>query len=136
MTEDQDFRVLLKGEFSSVASSWTEHLCLQRSGDHVILSSCGYEVLAEVQPFGVENADGDVEYELPDTVDGKTVVGIEDGEYVIGGDLVPHDDDAEITLEPGDIEAAREWLESRKWHLKPGYEGAWLEIVRALGNIG
>ena len=136
MTEDQEFRVLLKGEFSSVASSWTEHLCLQRSGDHVILSSCGYEVLAEVQPFGVENADGDVEYELPDTVDGKTVVGIEDGEYVIGGDLVPHDDDAEITLEPGDIEAAREWLESREWHVKPGYEGAWREIVRALGDIG
>jgi hypothetical protein len=125
---DDGFRVLLKGEFSTPASSWTEHLCVQRVGERVVLSSCGYEWLAEASEYAVENDSGDIEYRLPASIDGKEVVGIEDGEYVIGGDLVPQDDDAEISLEPGEIEEAREWLEGREWHLKPGFEGAWREI--------
>jgi hypothetical protein len=134
--DDTAVRVLLEGEFSSMGSAWTEYLCLCRDGDRVVLSSCGYEVLADIYSFEVEDDDGNVEHELPDTIDGKAVVGIEDGEYVIGGDLVPHDDDAEITLGSGEIEEARKWLEGREWHLKPGYEGAWKEIERALGKRG
>ena len=104
-------RVLLEAEFSSIVSSWTEYLCLQRVDNQIVLSSCGYQVLAEISHYAVED---------------------DDGEYVIGGDLMPHDDDAEVPLEPGDIETARAWLEGREWHLKPGYDGAWREIVRAL----
>jgi hypothetical protein len=98
----------------------------------ILLSSCGYGVLAEAREFAVEDPDGEIRFELPEEIDGQAVVGIEDGEYVIGGDLVPQDDDAEIVLEPGEIEEAREWLEGREWHLKPGFEEAWREIERAL----
>ena len=132
---DDGFRVLLKGEFSSPASSWTEYLCLACEGHTVQLMSCGYEVLAEASEYAVENECGDVEYQLPPSIDGKVVVGIEGGEYVIGGHLVPQDDDAEIELEPGQIEEAREWLEGREWHLKPGFDGVWPEICRILDTV-
>ena len=129
---DDGFRVLLTAEFATPASSWTEHLCVQRVGEQLVLSSCGYEILGELSQFAVEDADGNVEYSLPESIDGQAVVGTQDGEYVIGGDLVPQDDDAEIRLEPGETEEAREWLEGREWHLKPGFEGAWREICRML----
>lgn len=133
MSEDE-FRVLLTAEFSTPASSWREHLCLTQRGDGVVLASCGYAVLAKVSEFAVEDAVGEVTYALPAEIDGQAVVGIEDGEYVVGGELVPQDDDAEIELQLGEIDEAREWLEGREWHLKPGFEGAWREIVRVLST--
>ena len=133
---DDEFRVLLRAEFATPASSWTEHLCVQRVGDQIVLSSCGYGILAELSQLAVEDADGNVGYTVPDFIDGQAVVGIEDGEYVIGGELVPQDDDAEIMLGPGDSEEAREWLEGREWHLKPAFETAWQEIARLLGGEG
>jgi hypothetical protein len=38
-------------------------------------------------------------------------------------------------LAPGEIDEAREWLEGREWHLKPGFEEAWGEIERALSEV-
>ena len=117
-----------------MASTWTEYLCLCKDGDRVVLSSRGYEVLGDIYSYEVEDEDGEVQHTLPETIDGKSVVGIEDGEYVVGGELVLHDDDAEVTLQLGDIEEARDWLEGREWHLKPGFERAWREIRLALGD--
>ena len=130
---EPEFRVLLQGEFATMVSSWTEYLCLASDGESIRLSSCGREVLAELSDYAVEDEDGNVEYQLPETI-GDSVVSGTDGEFVIGEALVPQDDDAEIELEPGQIEEAREWLEGREWHLKPGFEEAWREIVRVLGT--
>ena len=97
--DDTAVRVLLEGEFSSMASSWTEHLCLQKSGDHVILSSCGYEVLAPL--FTLRSGTRGIVDTRYRTHRRQSVVGIEDGDYVVGGDLVPHDDDAEFSSARG-----------------------------------
>jgi hypothetical protein len=134
MSKKEEFRVLLTGEFSTIASSWTEHLCMQRRNPEIILSSRSYEVLSDLSELALEQGDGAVDYDLPETIKGKTVVGVEDGEYVIGGELVPQDDDAELTLEPGDVKKAREWLELRDWHTKPGFSEAWEEIRQALAD--
>jgi hypothetical protein len=65
---------------------------------------------------------------------GQRVVGIED-DYVVGGDLVPHDDEAEIELGVGDAAEARAWLQGRGWHEHPRFEPAWERIRTALAPI-
>ena len=37
---------LMSGEFSLMLSTWTEHLCLERAEDQVVLSSRSYGPLA------------------------------------------------------------------------------------------
>ena len=132
---DEDFRILLKGHFNSHSSGWDEYLCLERNGDRWILTRRGYEVLAPLSDFEIRDEDGEfVEHRVPDEIDGQTVAGIEGGEYVIGGSLVPHDGDSELTLDPGDLELARSWLQQHEWHYQPGFEEAWGEIVRTAGR--
>jgi len=114
--------------------SATNAVASSESAREVLMSLIGVITNCLRTDFEVLDADGDVvDHRVPDEIDGQTVEGIEDGEYVVGGALVPHDDDAEIVLEPGEIEEAREWLEGREWHLKPGFEEAWAEIHAALG---
>lgn len=79
-------RVVDSIEQSTIASSWTEYLCLHRSpGTHWILDIRGFEVVGETHEY--EDEDG----ELPETIDGWDVVGSEDG-LVIVNNLVLHSD--------------------------------------------
>lgn len=133
MKGETDVTVLLEAEFSTPASSWTEYLCIEVRDGAVILSSRGYEVLGEASDYEVESEDGETEYEIPDVIDGQTVGGIEDG-LIIGSELVPQDDEAQILLKPGQIEAAQEWLELREWHRQKGFEEAWEKIREALAG--
>jgi hypothetical protein len=59
-----------------------------------------YEVLAEADRF--ENDNG--ELELPDSINGKAVIGLEDG-YVVGGDL-QRSDDWELCVAHAHVESA------------------------------
>jgi hypothetical protein len=67
---------------AGLASAWSEYLCMTKQNDGVTLDVRQYEVLAEVEKF--ENADG--ELKLPDIIDGKAVIGAEDG-FIVGGEL-------------------------------------------------
>jgi hypothetical protein len=49
-----------------------------------------------------------------------------------GRRLIPQDDDAVITLAPGEIDDALSWLSGREWDKKSGFEDAKREIVTAL----
>ena len=126
--------ILMSNEFSTMMSTWSEYLCLERTEDQVVLSSRGYEVLAELSQYAVETEDGDTEYKIPDFIDGQPVVGQED-EYIVGGELVLHDDGAEITLEARDYEAAKYWLAERGWDHKKGFADAWRRITEALDRL-
>jgi hypothetical protein len=120
-------------------SSWTEYLCLGVESDAVHLSSRGYELLAEVKRFTVETEGGLTEYRLPDEIDGSTVVGIED-EWVVGGALVPHDDNAELTVtHEATHDAAcaevHDWLTTRGWKNVRGFDAVWPQIEAALAML-
>jgi hypothetical protein len=75
--------------------------------------------------------DDDGEVSLPVAIDGVRVGGCE-GDYVVGEDLVPIDDEAEITLPVGATTDAEEWLVAREWDTKAGYKDAWERIATAL----
>jgi hypothetical protein len=77
-------------EQSTMASTWTEHLCLHRTaGGKWCLDIRGYEVIGEASEY--QNEEGD----LPDQIDGQDVIGTEDG-FVIVDNLVLHQDDYPI----------------------------------------
>ena len=46
--------------------------------------------------------------------------------------MLPVNDDAVITVSPGNIDEALSWLSDREWDGKPGFESAKREIVAAL----
>lgn len=71
-------------ELSTMASSWTEYLCLERiDEENYTLSVRGYEVLGELIDFYDEDI-GD--YKVPSEIDGSEVVRCEEG-YIVGGEL-------------------------------------------------
>jgi len=49
-----------------------------------------------------------------------------------GRRLLPVNDDAVITVSPGNIDEALSWLSDREWDRKPGFESAKREIVTVL----
>lgn len=52
---------------------------------------------------------------IPEKIDGKKVVGIED-EYFVGGDL-DRDDDRALTYSSKDVQRAIEWIESEQFEI-------------------
>ena len=84
--EEIDVRIIETMQQSSMASTWTEHLCIHRMPDGKwCLDIRGYELAGEAREFENENGD------LPDEIDGWKVIGRED-EYVVVDLLVPHSD--------------------------------------------
>lgn len=100
---------------SSMVSSWTEYLCLQRGDTEGYKLFTGqYEALAEkTQFFGEETG----EYDIPEAIDGKTVIGLED-DYVVGGELGYFDDQQTVLFKSPDEQALVEWLDSSGWSEK------------------
>jgi hypothetical protein len=124
--------ILLMAEFSGILDAWSEFLCIERNADGTVtLSSRSHPALAEVAKF----MDDEGEVHLPEAIDGVRVGGYE-GDYVVGEDLLPNGDEAEITLPVGAETEAKEWLAERGWDKKEGYETAWRQIssVLSAGN--
>jgi len=104
--------ILASREQSSMVSTWTEYLCLQRDEAGAFKLFTGqYEALAERDQFFNEETD---EYDIPEEIDGKAVVGLED-DYVVGGDLGYFDEQQTISFKSPDDEALTEWLVSSGW---------------------
>lgn len=107
--------IIASREQSSMVSGWTEYLCLQRDeGEAFKLFTGQYEALAERNKYFNE-ATG--EYEVPEVIDGKPVVGLED-DYVVGGELVYFDDQQAVSFQSPDDRAVVEWLQSSGWSQK------------------
>jgi hypothetical protein len=111
-----DLTVITWREQSSMASAWTEYLCVRRLGNgRARLEVCQYEALAENSFF---DDDGN-ELPMPKHIDGKVVVCVEDG-YLVGGDLACNDiHDAALALEfgTGEKERVNEWLSMVRFDL-------------------
>ena len=129
----EDSSVLLKARFFGRASAWTEYLCLEQDGHEIKLQRMGYEPLAELADYEVVDEDGNVEYRIPEEINGEPVEGI-DGEYVMGGVFMLCDDESEFVVEPDALEDAYDWLRQHEWTGEPGFAEAWKKICTAVGR--
>jgi len=119
-----EFEILAFREASTMASSWTEYLCLKTTSTGTrVLEVCQYEPLAEYQGC---DEDGN-ELPIPKMIGGKVVVGVEDG-YLVGGNLSRSSDDMWVALEgqtPEDLYAVvKEWGFSVDVPLKKALDSA------------
>jgi len=107
--------ILASREQSSMVSTWTEYLCLQRdhTGGYKLFTG-QYEALAERERFFNEET-GD--YDIPDEIDGQVVIGVDD-DYVVGGELAHFDDEQAVSFtSPGD-QVVADWLRTSGWSEK------------------
>jgi hypothetical protein len=113
-------RVIAAFEQATLASCWTDYLCMEARQDGSIkFTMKGREVLAmagELDSFNVVWPDGydpdndeAGECPWPISIDGNEVVACEDGIY-LGKKLVPKDDGATTTFGPKENEEARKWV--------------------------
>jgi hypothetical protein len=74
-------------EQSTMASTWTEHLCLHRTAEGKwCLDIRGYEMIGEASEY--QNQEGN----LPDQIRGQDVIGMDDNGWVIVDNLVLQSD--------------------------------------------
>ncbi len=105
-------KIVASREESTMASTWTEYLCLSPTeGGHFRLFAGQYEPLAEREAFYNEDAD---DYDLPQEIDGKAVAGIED-DWVVGGVLEPFDDELVVEFSSVEDEKVSQWLADYGW---------------------
>jgi hypothetical protein len=94
-------------EASSMVSTWNEYLRLDKNDDGTAkLEICQYESLAEA-----ECDDDGNDLPLPTQIEGKDVIGVEDG-YIVGGPLSCYDDRF-IVFGLGEIDLAITWLKTQ-----------------------
>jgi len=112
LTEDMPqelSKIISTGEGSGMTSVWNDYLWLTRSGNGTAtltatLEVCLYEALAEIPP------DEDWDEILPEDIEGKKVVGVED-DFIVGGELECWDDRT-ITYSKADLEAAIQLIDA------------------------
>jgi len=72
----------------TMASTWTEYLCLHRTSGKWCVDIRGYELIGKASDY--EDEEGKLN--LPDQIDGREVVGIDQDGYVTVNNLVLHSD--------------------------------------------
>ena len=120
--------IIAEQEKSSMVSTWTEYLVLERRAKTKDwrLFVGRYEALAEAAAYYCEAADS---YRIPKTIDGKKVVG-QDDEWLVGGPLQCWGD-LECTFSQVDAKLFA-WLREFGWT----GEGVLSELDRALSKLG
>jgi hypothetical protein len=87
--ENDPLTILDNREGSSLVSSWTEYLCLEKGANNqFMLSVKSYGVLGELSDYFNEKTS---EYEVPREINGIEVKGCEDG-LIVGGVLQDQSD--------------------------------------------
>jgi hypothetical protein len=125
--------IIASREQSSMVSTWTEYLCLERDDAGAFKLFTGqYEALAEREPFFNEET-GD--YDIPDEIDGQAVVGVDD-DYVVGGELSCIDDEQVVSFRSPDDQEVAMWLESSGWskHVDAVVLSGALEEIKSLAG--
>jgi hypothetical protein len=122
-----DYPMILTGhEASSMVSTWNEYLVLDRNHDgNAKLEICQYEALAEA-----ECDDDGNELPLPKHINGKEVIGVEDG-YIVGGALACYDDRS-LIYGPREIKVAIEWLKTKGFKIDNDLIA---ELQKAVGHV-
>ena len=81
----KQIQLMLSREQSSVVSNWDEHLGLIQISDTVWkIGTFGYEIIGSIYDLVPEDQryDDDGELVIPESWEGKRIIGLEDGEYL------------------------------------------------------
>lgn len=87
----KQIQLMLSREQSSMVSNWDEHLGLIQISDTVWkVGTFGYEIIGSVYDLVPEDQryDDDGEFVIPESWEGKRIIGLEDGEYLQTDELV------------------------------------------------
>ncbi len=124
----QPVKILLSREQSSMVSTWDEQLGLVQDPEKIWrIGTFGYRWLGSIYELVPESKryTEDGELVVPQTWDGKKIIGLADGEYLQTDELVTSDD---LEFTAITLKAAREFCKSRGWTDHPKFELAWLHI--------
>ena len=122
-----EIKVISSKENSSMASIWTTFLCLERlSEDEYQVCIRAYEILCTADDIReelnlIEDMYFDIYEHLPDIYNGKKVEGIDDGEYIFGGDLEEMNnevDDEVCIFNKDNPEPIKDYLRRNGWPLE------------------
>jgi hypothetical protein len=109
---EKRIKVLADREGSGLTSHWKEYLCLTDGNQTKYKIFEGrYDVLAEATEFYSED---DEDYYLPEFIDDKKVMGIEDG-YVVGGELSYFDEEQAVEFNHLGDPKLIQWLKDFSW---------------------
>ena len=102
-------KIIAERARSAMAACEQEYLRLTPNEDGTaILAVCRHEALASAEEYVDEKG----ELHLPDSIAGKTVVGIED-EWIVGGELACHG--PRLTYRATEISNAIDWVLLNGW---------------------
>jgi len=108
-----DLKIIAERERSGMASVWDEYLCLRKvSETEYELSVRAYEVLAEGWDYYDEKTE---DYDLPDEINGKAVVGFVD-EWIVGGSLIETEAFKSLVFVDLEHPDVTQWFEEVKWN--------------------
>jgi hypothetical protein len=121
-------QLVLSREQSTMVSTWCEKLCLVQESDKLWrIGTFVYEWIGSIYDLVPEDQRYSDEGELvvPETWEGKKIIGLVDGEYLQTDELVTSDD---LEFTAATLKKAREFCKSRDWTDHPKFDLAWLHI--------
>ena len=108
-----DLKIIAERERSGMASVWDEYLCVRKvSETEYELSVRAYEVLAEGWDYYDEESE---DYDLPDEINGKAVVGFVD-EWIVGGSLIETETFKSLIFSDLTHPDVAQWFDELKWN--------------------
>ena len=126
--------ILMSREGSSMASTWTEHLCVSCIEGKWLIGEYGYNWAASIDDIPEEERyTEDGELKIPEEWDGHKVLGIADGEYIETEELVERGNDIEFT--EIDLNKAIEFAVNYGWNDYPNFDKAMKQLEKIVVDL-
>jgi hypothetical protein len=123
--------ILMTRENSSMASTWTEHLCVSCADGKWLIGEYGYNWAASISDIPEEERyTEDGQLKIPEEWDGHKVLGIADGEYIETDELVERGND--LTFQKNELEQAIEFAVNFRWNDYPKFDKAMKQLEKII----
>jgi hypothetical protein len=132
-TKDLPPTILMSREGSSMASTWTEHLCVSCLDGKWLIGEYGYNWAASIDDIPEEERyTEDGELKIPEEWDGHKVLGIADGEYIETDELVERGND--IEFRENELNKAIDFAVNYGWNDYPNFDKAMKQLEKIVVN--
>jgi hypothetical protein len=126
--------ILMSREGSSMASTWTEHLCISCLDGKWLIGEYGYNWAASIDDIPEEERyTEDGELKIPEEWDGHKVLGIADGEYIETEELVERGNDIEFT--ENELNKAIDFAVNYGWNDYPNFDKAMKQLEKIVVDL-
>lgn len=130
--------VLMSRESSSMSSTWSEYLCIERlDSEKFAISTCTYQVLGSVYELIPEDTlfDANGDMVIPNELNGQAVW-LDDNEYLMGGPLTEVPSCDPVQFSPDDLERALEFCRQTEWTNERHFMRVWRQVQQILRRSG